>query len=230
VPILQQLRPGPNHGRASSAVPPMCPAGSTFLNVRGPARLFERRAGGAAQEHGRALRGPGARSSAALPRSTVKRCSAPAHGRAPLGLGARSSAARPRRTVERCAAPAHGRAPRGPGARSSAARPRRTVERRAASAHGRALRGPGARSSAARPRRTIERRAAQEHGRALRGPGARLLRRMRYKTSCSSWGWLPKYVPTVGRRPTVGSVCHVPTSVCLYHTNAREMMRSSCQA
>ena len=177
MPILQQLRPGPNHGRASSAVPPMCPAGSTFLNVRGPARLFER-----------------------------------------------------------CADPAHGQALRCPGARSSAARPRRTVERRAASAHGRALRGPGARSSAARPRRTVERcatverRAAQEHGRALRGPGARLLRRMRYKTSCSSWGWLPKYVPTVGRRPTVGSVCHVPTSVCLYHTNAREMMRSSCQA
>jgi hypothetical protein len=132
VPILQQLRPGPNHGRASSAVPPMCPAGSTFLNVRGPARLFERRAGGAAQEHGRALRGPGARSSAALPRSTVKRCAAPAHGRAPRGLGARSSAARPRRTVERCAAPAHGRALRGPGARSSAARPRSTVERCAA--------------------------------------------------------------------------------------------------
>ena len=95
VPILQQLRPGPNHGRGSSAVPPMCPAGSTLLNVRGPARM---------------------------------------------------------------------------------------------------------------------------------------LQRMRYKTSCSRWGWLPKYIPTVGRWPTVGSVCHVPTSVCVYHKNAREMMGLLCQA
>ena len=77
----------------------MCPAGSTFLNVRGPARLFERCADPA---HGQALRCPGARSSAARPRRTVERCAAPEHGRALRGPGARSSAARPRITFERC--------------------------------------------------------------------------------------------------------------------------------